>query len=58
MLCCACLCILSTIIAAAAAAVAPCAQVRVEFDQPGQPRRVKQSGKWLSQNVLTKSKKK
>jgi hypothetical protein len=29
-------------------------QVRVEFDQPGQPRKVKQSGKWLSQNVLTK----
>jgi hypothetical protein len=33
-------------------------QVRVDFDQPGLPRRVKQSGKWLSQNVLTKSKKK
>lgn len=35
-----------------------CLQVRVDFDQPGLPRRVKQSGKWLSQNVLTKSKKK
>lgn len=33
-------------------------QVRVDFEQPGQPRRVKQSGKWLSQHVLSKSKKK
>lgn len=30
-------------------------QVRVDFDQPGLPRRVKQSGKWLSQHVLNKS---
>jgi hypothetical protein len=33
-------------------------QVRVDFEQPGQLRRVKQSGKWLSQHVLSKSKKK
>lgn len=33
-------------------------QVRVDFDKPGQPRHVKQSGKWLSQNVFSKSKKK
>jgi hypothetical protein len=24
----------------------------VDFDKPGLPRRVKQSGKWLSQHVL------
>lgn len=33
-------------------------QVRVDFDKPGLPRHVKQSGKWLSQNVFSKSKKK
>lgn len=32
--------------------------VRVDFDKPGLPRHVKQSGKWLSQNVFSKSKKK
>jgi hypothetical protein len=30
-------------------------QVRVDFDKPGQPRRVKQSGKWLSTHVLKMS---
>jgi beta-glucosidase len=29
--------------------------VRVDFDKPGLPRRVKDSGKWLSKHVFTKS---